>query len=108
MPFEERRLCVLNASNRYSDHPDELYSEERKVAEFFAHAAGDSFDLFGEGWDYTINLNYRGAAPHQDERSPPLSFQLLLRDRARLERVRHREDFRQLRGWLRARLLGRA
>jgi alpha(1,3/1,4) fucosyltransferase len=55
VPFEDRKLCTLVASNRYSDHPDELYSEERKVAEFFTEAAGDSFDVFGWGWDPTLD-----------------------------------------------------
>jgi hypothetical protein len=60
VPFEKRRLCTLIASSRCSDHPDELYSEERKVAEFFAEKAADSFDLFGWGWRPTIDRNYRG------------------------------------------------
>jgi len=50
VPFEDRKLCTLVASNQYSDHPAELYSEERKVAEYFTKAEGDSFDLFGWGW----------------------------------------------------------
>jgi len=63
VPFEKRRLCTLIASNRYSDHPDELYSEERKVAEFFAEAERESFDLFGWGWNAAINRSYGGVAP---------------------------------------------
>jgi len=55
VPFEKRKLCTLVASNRYSDHPDELYGEERKVAEFFTAAEGDSFDLFGWGWSPTLD-----------------------------------------------------
>jgi hypothetical protein len=55
VPFEDRKLCTLVASNRYSNHPDELYTEERKVAEFFTAAAGDSFDLFGWGWSPTLD-----------------------------------------------------
>jgi alpha(1,3/1,4) fucosyltransferase len=55
VPFADRKLCTLVASNRYSDHPDELYSEERKVAQFFTEADGDSFDLFGWGWSPTLD-----------------------------------------------------
>jgi hypothetical protein len=55
VPFENRKLCTLVASNCYSDHPDELYSEERKVAEFFTAAEADSFDLFGWGWSPTLD-----------------------------------------------------
>ena len=60
VPFEHRRLCTLIASNRFSDHRDELYSEERKVADFFAAAEADSFELFGWGWDHTVDRNYGG------------------------------------------------
>jgi hypothetical protein len=55
VPFEDRKLCTLVATNGYSDHPDELYSEERKVAEFFTEAASDSFDLFGWGWSPALD-----------------------------------------------------
>lgn len=55
VPFAERKLCTLVASNRHSDHPDELYSAERRVAEFFTEAEGDSFDLFGWGWSPTLD-----------------------------------------------------
>jgi glycosyltransferase involved in cell wall biosynthesis len=68
VPFEERRLCVLNATSRHSDHCDELHTEERKVADFFAQlnpVESDSFDLFGEGWDPGVHRNYRGISPTQ-------------------------------------------
>jgi glycosyltransferase involved in cell wall biosynthesis len=68
VPFEKRKLCVLMASNRYADHPDELYSEERNVAEFFADAEPDSFDLFGVGWDPARYQNYRGVFPKKLDR----------------------------------------
>jgi hypothetical protein len=65
VPFEKRRLCTLIAAKRQSDHPDELYSEERKVAEFFAEKAADSFDLFGWGWRPMIDCNYGGVVPRR-------------------------------------------
>ena len=68
VPFDKRKLCTLIASSHHSNHPDELYSEERKVAAFFAAADGDSFDLFGWGWDPTADLNYRGEVPRKVER----------------------------------------
>jgi len=60
VPFEQRKLCIMIASNRLAVHPDALYSEERKVAAFFAEAAGDSFGLYGWGWDDAVHRNYRG------------------------------------------------
>lgn len=58
VPFDDRKLCVLIASNRHSDHPDQLYSQERKVAEFFAATESDGFDLFGRGWSPTVDRSY--------------------------------------------------
>src|SRR5215470_14434496 len=63
VPFEDRKLCTLVASNRYSDHADELYSEERKVAEFFTKAAADSFDLFGWGWSPALDRRSGESVP---------------------------------------------
>lgn len=66
VPFENRRLCTLIASNRKSDHPDELYSEERKVAQYFT-TKEDSFDLFGLGWNRVAYRSYRGVVPRRVE-----------------------------------------
>ena len=63
VPFQNRKLCTLVASNQFSDHPNELYSEERRVAEFFTEAAGDSFDLFGWGWSPTLDRRYGESVP---------------------------------------------
>ena len=60
VPFEKRKLCTLMASNRFSDHPDALYEEERQVAAYFSEAEPDAFDLFGWGWSAQRNRNYRG------------------------------------------------
>jgi hypothetical protein len=68
VPFEERKLCTLMASNRSSDHPDALYEEEHKVAAYFAEAEPDSFDLFGWGWSDELNRNYRGVLLRKVER----------------------------------------
>ena len=78
VPFENRKLCTLVASNRYSNHPDELYSEERKVAEFFTEAEGDSFDLFGWGWSPTLDRRVRRARAGKGGLSQALPVQLLL------------------------------
>ncbi len=63
VPFGGRKLCALVASNQYSDHPDELYSEERKVAAYFTDAEGDSFDLFGWGWSPDLDRNAAMSVP---------------------------------------------
>ncbi len=84
VPFESRRLCTLIASNRYSDHPDELYSEERKVAEYFAETEPYSFDLFGWGWSPFVDPNYRG---------------VLLKRVDRLRRYRFSFCYETVKGW---------
>ncbi len=68
VPFEKRKLCVLLASRRTSDHPDQLYGRERKLAEFFAAAVPDSFDLFGWGWSRDLDRGYRGIVANRVNR----------------------------------------
>jgi glycosyltransferase involved in cell wall biosynthesis len=65
LPFEDRRLCALVVSNRSSDRPGELFSEERKVAEFLAEEQGDAFDLFSSGWSPTTAQTDWGIVPTQ-------------------------------------------
>jgi glycosyltransferase involved in cell wall biosynthesis len=84
VPFENRKLCTLMASNRSADHPDELYSEERKVAAYFADAEPDSFDLFGWGWNAAEHRNYRG---------------VFVRKVARLRRYRFNFCYETVKGW---------
>jgi len=60
IPFEEKKLCMLIVSNKHSKHPHELYSERRKVIDFFEKQAGGDFDFYGYGWD-TQYKNYKGA-----------------------------------------------
>lgn len=50
VPFSERKLCVLFACNKRSEHPQELYSARRHVVRFFERQHPEDFDLFGKGW----------------------------------------------------------
>jgi glycosyltransferase involved in cell wall biosynthesis len=68
VPFENRKLCAMMASNRTSDHPDALYDEERNVATYFSAAEPDSFDLYGWGWNAELNPNFRGIFMRRVER----------------------------------------
>jgi hypothetical protein len=56
--FDEKKLCFLMARNRNSSHPNELYSERRKVIEFFERKMNGTFDLYGSGWSQC--RNYKG------------------------------------------------
>ena len=65
LPFEDRRLCTVVVSNCSSDRPGELFSEERKVAEFLAQEQGNAFDLFSSGWTPTTDQTNWGIVPTQ-------------------------------------------
>lgn len=60
--FGDKRLCALIASCKSSAHPDELYSERRRVIEFFEGVDRDDFDFYGWGWPVGEYRTYRGIA----------------------------------------------
>jgi hypothetical protein len=59
--FDEKKLCCLMARDRNSSHPNELYSERRKVIDFFEKKMNGTFDLYGTGWNRY--KNYKGSVP---------------------------------------------
>jgi hypothetical protein len=48
---QKTKLCVLIARNKFFNHPNELYSERRKVIRWFEENHPEDFDLYGVGWD---------------------------------------------------------
>lgn len=48
--FDEKKFCVIVASNKSSKHPQEQYSERLKIANFLKKKAPQDFDLFGHDW----------------------------------------------------------
>lgn len=48
--FSEKKLCVFIAGNKFSPHPQELYSERREMVAFFKENHPEDFDLFGTEW----------------------------------------------------------
>ena len=50
-PAEKTKFCVTIASQKYSGHPTELYSERVKAIRWFEQNHRDDFDLFGTQWD---------------------------------------------------------
>jgi len=48
--FLEKKLCVFISGNWTSSHPDELYSERRKLVSFFMSKHSQDFDLYGRNW----------------------------------------------------------
>jgi len=57
LSHKDRKLCVLIASNRSSQHSQELYSERSRAIEWFQTNAPADFDLFGYGWNKYIPRN---------------------------------------------------
>ena len=49
--FKNRKLCTLISSNKYSSHPDELYSVRLQLIEWFEKNHPEQFDHYGMGWD---------------------------------------------------------
>jgi len=58
--FEEKKLCTMIFSNKFSQHPNSLYEERRKVIKFFERNFCDDFDLYGFGWSSDSFKNYKG------------------------------------------------
>jgi hypothetical protein len=61
------------AGNRTSSHPDELYSERRRVIWFFENISGNDFDLLGRWWPTGLKT-YKGAIDNKIERLKHYKF----------------------------------
>lgn len=57
--FDAKRLCTLICCNKYSQHPNELYSERKKLIAFFEYNDKINFDLYGKWWPDTYRT-FRG------------------------------------------------
>lgn len=57
--FNERNFLSMICSNKKSDGAGELYSERRKVIDFFEQSE-KPFDLWGYGWEKGNLKNYKG------------------------------------------------
>jgi alpha(1,3/1,4) fucosyltransferase len=57
--FHQKKFCTLIASNKYSPHPDELYSARKDAISFFQQNTA-SFQFYGYNWDASKWSSYRG------------------------------------------------
>lgn len=78
MPFAQRKLMVNISGNKYSNHPDELYSERERVITYFEKNTQNEFDLFGTGWDKKIHPSYLGTVKDKSETYHKYRFALCL------------------------------
>jgi hypothetical protein len=87
--FDQRKLLVNISMNKYSSHPNELYSARRTSIRYFEEAHPNNFDLFGLRWNKHNNfierfLSYRskhyksyiGAVKNKWEVMPKYRFSL--------------------------------
>ena len=58
--FSQKKLLTQFSANKLSIHPNELYSERKKVIEFFETKKGNDFEFYGPGWKKEKYRNYRG------------------------------------------------
>lgn len=47
----KRKMCVITARQKFSEHPQESYSERIKIIRWFEQNHPQDLDLFGYGWD---------------------------------------------------------
>ena len=51
--FEDKKFCIMVAGNKFSGQPNEIYTERRKIVEFFENNHPSDLDLFGGDWPTT-------------------------------------------------------
>lgn len=58
--FKKKKLVTMINSNLGAGHPDELYTERRRVIEFFERSPSIPFEFYGKGWEERQYKNYKG------------------------------------------------
>jgi len=58
--FNKPKLCCLIVGNKDSNHPNELYSERKKLIRWFEKNHMDDFSLYGVGWN---EYRFKGIKP---------------------------------------------
>jgi hypothetical protein len=81
VPFRDKKLLVNISGNKFSSHPQELYSARRATIRYFEQNHPEKFDLYGTGWnqpeyDSGYFNSYRGTVRHKWEVYPHYRFGL--------------------------------
>jgi alpha(1,3/1,4) fucosyltransferase len=74
IPFEQKKFCILLASQRDSDHPHELYSQRLKTILFFEQKNPSLLSLYGKGWENLHLKTYKGSAKNKSDVMPFYKF----------------------------------
>jgi hypothetical protein len=67
IPFAEKKLCVQISSDKTYAHSNELYSERRKVIDYFEKQMTNDFDFYGTLWKSWQFKNYKGVVKAKKE-----------------------------------------
>lgn len=65
--FEEKKFCTMVSSNLKSKHPHELYSERKKVIEYFEKIGETGFEFYGRKWPEGVYSSYRSGCVNKLE-----------------------------------------
>lgn len=60
IPFEHKKLCTFINGNKFSLHPQELYSARKKAVCFFEQHHPTEFDFYGTNWHKSEHPCYHG------------------------------------------------
>ena len=62
VPFDQKKLCtmVVGYTSDKSKHPEELYSERKKIIRFFESKKEKGFAFYGRNWDPSKYSSYQG------------------------------------------------
>ena len=88
--FKDRKLLINISMNKFSRHPQELYSARRAAIRYFEQNQPENFDLYGGvGWNHPANLwekilpitrqiypSYRGTVQNKWDVLPQYRFSL--------------------------------
>jgi alpha(1,3/1,4) fucosyltransferase len=69
-PPNHQRLLTMVFGNKASSHPNQLYTERRRLIEFFEQTPGADFTFYGTGWEH---LGYRTYGGTTDDKLATLS-----------------------------------
>lgn len=74
--FEDKKLLVNISANKYSKHPDELYSERYKIIKYCD--GKDYFELYGRNWEKELFKSYKGTVSFKNTVYNKFRFALCL------------------------------
>lgn len=78
VPFNEKKLCTLIASNKTVHQPGEMYSQRKAAIEFFERRAPQDFDFYGHGWSNRHYRCYKGSVTWKSETLPHYKFSICI------------------------------